>query len=402
MKRILFFLFLALAVTACERNDNRDDFILKYYGDVRENIATGIAAATDGYVISGRLTEVKRNGSNYITGSSDRIGLIRTLANGNLEWKKLYGGRLQGLASKVIVLPDGKIVCTGYVVDTVANTTDLFVLRTEAGGDEEIFSVIKKTGNQTGTDILKTPSGYIVLGTTDVQRSGTTLYNGNQAGKTDIMLTFLNDNLAETQSSDGKGYVGNDRGAALKEDPSGGFIVVGTTDYTPVGPSSNNIIIVKVNDVGSVTEPVVIGGGKEEFVSDFEVLPGGYLISGTIGPDNVKQVPFILRLTSDITAAPVFMKELENENSRKVSAMCRYRNNYFVFAGKEGSASLSKNLFFVTDAEGNPVPEWEMVSGSDAFQETSDVVSDINGFVIGVGRNATSINSLISLLKFRF
>lgn len=306
------------------------------------------------------------------------------------------------MASKVIVEPDGKIVATGYITDTVELETDLFVLRAGATGESEIFRIFKKPGNQTGNDILKTPNGYIVLGTTDVERSGTTQYNGNSEGNTDILLTFLNTSLNETEVTDGLGYVGNDLGSAIKEDPSGGYIVVGTTDYTPVGTPSNNIIIVKVNSVGSVTEPVVIGGIKDEYVADFEVLNNGYLIAGTIGKDNVKQIPFLLKLTSDINAAPVFLKELEAENSRTVKSISRYRNNYFVLAGKEGTASSSKVLFFVTDAEGNPVPGWEKVTGSDGVQAANDVLSDQSGCVVAVGENTFDVNSLICLIKFRF
>jgi hypothetical protein len=70
-----------------------------------------------------------------------------------------------------------------------------------------------------------------------------------------------------------------------------------------------------------------------------------------------------------------------------VNAMSRYRNNYFVLAGKKGYGSSSDMLVCAIDEEGNFV---------------DDVVSDTGGNIIAVGKNTYETNSMITLLKFKF
>ncbi len=81
-------LYLALVlISACER-DNEITEILKFYGDVRDDIGYSIAAGDDGYYICGQLTEVFRENGNHITGSEPKVGLVKTDFDGNLILEK--------------------------------------------------------------------------------------------------------------------------------------------------------------------------------------------------------------------------------------------------------------------------------------------------------------------------
>jgi hypothetical protein len=400
MKYKIIILFSLALITACERTRDTEE-ILKFYGDAKEDIGNSIAIADDGYIICGQLTEITRSPDKVILSSSKKIGIIKTGFDGNVIWKKFLGGKLQGSGSKIIVLENGSVVCTGQVIDTntVANETDIFVAKLNSDGSGDILKIFPSPGNQAGYDILQTDEGFIVLGTTDVLG---TIATGNIEGKKDILLIRIDNNLDQIEALPAIGFPGDDIGVAIKHDNGGGYIIAGTTDKSDPGQADNNIIIVKINADGSATEPAIIGGLDDEYAADIEVLDDGYIVAGTIGKETEEQSVYILKIPGNIYQPPIFSKPVESSESWSVKAMSRYKTNSFVLAGKVGTTTSSKMLIFIIDLEGNPVENKERITGSSGIQAAYDVVSDINGYIIAVGKNSYESNSMISLLKFRF
>ena len=398
--KLVIVISLAL-FTACERtSDNLD--ILKFYGDAREDIGNSVAIADDGYFICGQMTEITRSPDKIILSTSKKVAIIKTGFDGNVIWKKLLGGKLEGSGSKVIVLDNGSVVCTGQVVDTTKTNfeTNIFVAKLNSDGSGEIMKQDTAKGSQTGTDIIQTQEGFLVLGTTDVE--GPISTTGNVAGKKDILLMRLDNNLNSIEKIPAIGFPGDDIGIAVKHDKGGGYIIAGTTDKSDPGQANNNIIIVKINADGSATEPAIVGGLADEYAADIEVMDDGYLIAGTSGSETAEQSVFILKIPENIYQPPLFSKPVENSELWSVKAMSRYKTNSFVIAGKVGTLTSSRMLIFVIDFNGDPVAGKKMITGSSGIQAAYDVVSDTDGYVIAVGKNSYESNSMISLLKFRF
>jgi hypothetical protein len=409
MKRKILFLSALLFLTACEEENNEREF-LKFYGDAREDIGYSIAMADDGYLICGKLSIITRTPEEGIETDSSRLGIIKTGFDGNTIWKKSFGGRFEGIGSKVVVLDDGSIICTGYIVDpdpdnnpaTEKQETDIFVVKLNADGSGALEKRFVSLGNQAGCDILQTDEGFIILATTDVGQSDAES-SGNIEGKKDILLLRLNTNLEEIQTLPPIGFPGNDYGAAIKHDVGGGYIIVGTTDKPDPERANNNIFLWKINTNGSATEPVFIGSNDDEYAADIEVVSNGYLITGTVGAPGIKQSVYIAGIPSNIYSPPTFTKKIEQStDSWSVTAMSRYKSNYFVLAGKSGTASLSKMLIIAMDAEGNQLEGKEVITGSAGVQAAYDVISDNEGYIIAVGKDSHESNSMISLLKFKF
>jgi hypothetical protein len=395
---IITMLFL-ITLTACEK-DRDDNTFLKFYGDVKEDIGYSIATTNDGYLICGQMNIIARSEVEGIVGDSSRPGIIKTDFNGNVVWKKNFGGRLQGAGRKVIVLNDGSVVCTGYMIDAITLENDIFVAKLNSDGSGAVQHIFEADGNQTGYDILQTQEGFMILGTTDVE--GYIEATGNIKGKKDILLMRINNNLNQIAALPPLGYPGNDAGVAIKHDLGGGYIIAGTTDKSDPGQANNNIFLLRINTDGSATEPAIIGGTDDEYASDLEVLNDGYLVTGTIGTENVHQSVFISKISQNIYSSPLFIRKIDQSDSWSVNAMNRYKTNSFVLAGKVGSGSLSKMLMFVINAEGNLVEGDVLITGSTGIQAAYDIVSDNENYVIAVGENSYKSNTMISLIKFRF
>jgi hypothetical protein len=261
LRIIVIFLIL---FTSCEKISEQD-YTLKYYGDAYEDIGYSVTIVSDGYVIAGQMEDIQRK-DGFITSRNKNMGIIKTGWDGNVIWKVSVGGKNNDLGSKIYQLSDGSLICTGTYTDTTANSTpqkEIFVVKVSATGNISWQKTYGGTGNQTGIDIVKTPGGYMILGSTDVEAPYGSSSSGNIAGNTDIFLLKIQEN-GDSVESFAIGFPGNDLGKVIKPDQGGNFIVFGTTDQSDPGQDKSNMLLIKINAVGYSTQPVIIGGLDDE------------------------------------------------------------------------------------------------------------------------------------------
>ncbi|MGA1978395.1 MAG: hypothetical protein ABSG89_11140 [Bacteroidales bacterium] len=369
---------------------------MKFYGNVsgntEANIGYSVTIGSDCYYICGQVTD-----------TIQKPGIIKTNFGGNTIWEKTFGGSRKGYLSKIISLGDGSVISTGQVTDGTSGNTDILVVKINADGSGAVQNTFSGSGNMTGTDILQTSEGFLILGTTDAESiPPPTDSTGNPAGKKDILILRIDGNLNEIVQPVQTGFPGNDAGAAIKPDVGGGYIIAGTTDRYSAS-DKNDIILVKVNSDFSITDPAIIKDAEDDYVSDIEVVDDGYMIAGTIGSSGVTQSVFVTKMPFNIQLAPVFKQKISNAPaSWSVNAMCKYKTSSFLLAGQENTSSQNQMLIFVIDAGGNLIGSQEKIEGSSGTQVAYDVVSDSDNNIIVVGANIYQSNSLITLLKFRF
>jgi len=411
MKKTAFISFIFFVLFAsCEKNTDQP-YILKFYGDAYEDIGYSVTIVSDGYVIAGQFTDIKRK-DNIIDNllSNKNMAIIKVGWDGNVIWKVNTGGKYDDWGSKITQLADGSLICVGTFTDTTTATpvqTDVFVVKVSATGEIIWQKAYGGPGNQTGKDIIKTPDGFMVLGSTNVERQPLTDSTGNIEGNTDIFLLKINDNGDRVESF-ATGFPGNDLGSVIKIDNGGDFIVLGTTDRSDPGQDKNNLILVKINSVGYAVESKIIGGLKDEYAADMEVLEDGYFIAGTVIKDNGDGEVFVTKLKNDIYAIPYFSNTLtitdpgSAGNSAGVYAVTKYGNSSFLLAGYTGKGASTRFLVSEIDAEGNLVEGHQMIKGSKGSEVAYDVDSGDDEYIIAVGKNSYDVNSMITFLKFRF
>lgn len=387
---------------SCERTSDSEE-ILKYFGDAKEDIGYSVAIADDGYFICGQLTMITRSTENRITKTGRKMGLIKTGFDGNTIWEKTFGDTLTGSGSKAIILDDGSVLCTGQVTVNSTTLDDIIVVKINSDGSGVQEKIYETSGNQAATDILQTSEGFLLMGTTDVARTPLTDSTGNKAGKKDILILRLDEDLNPIGTIPGKGFPNDDYGAVIIPDGENGFVIAGTTDRSEESDQGgSNIFLLRINAFGSDIGKQIIGTTAGEYVSDIEPVDNGYLIAGTLNRETSAQTIFLIKVPKDISQTPVFTKTIGDTKMWSVNAMSRYRNNYYVLAGKKGYGSTSDMLVCAIDEEGNFVEGKEKSAETDGIQVFNDVVADTVGNVIAVGKNTYETNSMITLLKFKF
>jgi hypothetical protein len=397
---LLFFVFLA----SCTKSSDQS-YTLKFYGEDYEDIGYSVAITSDGYVIAGELTDITRSGG-LITASNKNMGIIKTGWGGNVTWKVSLGGKYDDHGTKIYQNTDGSLVCTGTFTDTTTLTpvqTDVFIVKVSASGEVQWQKKYGGSGNQTGTDIIKTSDGYMVMGSTDVADGST----GNIAGNTNIFMLKLSE-TGDSVESFTYGYPGNDVGTSLKADLGGGYVIFATTDEDNPGQDNDNLLLIRLNSNGNLTQSVIAGGAEDEYAADMEVLSDGYMLAYTILKTDGSQEIWVTKLKTNIYSAPYFTNKMTvtNPNSTDVSASVNaispYRTDSFLLAGQSGKGSTGKMLIFEIDANGNQVEGHQLIKGSTGLQVAYDVTSSDDEYIIAVGKDSYDVNSMITFLKFRF
>jgi hypothetical protein len=104
--------------------------------------------------------------SSFGAGSWD-IFLIKTDANGNIQWAKTYGGTYSDWALSVQQTSDGGYIVAGGTNTFGAGGSDIFLIKTDANGNRIWAKTYGGTGDDWARSVQQTSDGgYIVAGRT--------------------------------------------------------------------------------------------------------------------------------------------------------------------------------------------------------------------------------------------
>ncbi len=108
----------------------------KTYGGTGYDGASSVQQASDGgYILTGET-------SSFGAGLND-IFLIKTDANGNIQWTKTYGGIYWDLASSVQQTYDGGYIVASTTISFGAGSWDIFFVKTDANGNVGSCSIVQ-------------------------------------------------------------------------------------------------------------------------------------------------------------------------------------------------------------------------------------------------------------------
>jgi lantibiotic leader peptide-processing serine protease len=275
-----------------------DLYLIKTYPDGRIQWRKVINEI--GYELPIDMQETKDGGYILLTysynfqedGRYEYTNLIKMTQNGDIEWKKQFGGlnHIDGGAS-IVVTDDGYVMAG-------ASGLDAMLMKVNLAGNV----IWKKTYGGAASDsafvIKPTPDGGFIVG-------GQT-YSNPIGHKKDFYIFKVNhEGELEWENMYGKGDFIQEYITDIEVTSDGGYMVVGTeANMVYEGYSENeepNIYYAKINRNGEVAWEKVIGerGSYEEASSIIATKDGNFMIAGAVEKESMNKDVYILKFNEN-------------------------------------------------------------------------------------------------------
>jgi hypothetical protein len=168
------------------------------------------------------------------------VFLVKTDANGNVQWAKTYGGGHYDYAFSVQQTSDGEYIVAGLTWSFGASLSDVFLVKTDANGNVQWAKTYGGGHYDYAFSVQQTSDGgYIVAGYTE----------SFGAGYDDFFLikTDANGNIIWAKTYGG---IYGDYAFSVQQTSDGGYIVAGYTDS--FGAGWYDIFLIKTDADGNI------------------------------------------------------------------------------------------------------------------------------------------------------
>jgi uncharacterized delta-60 repeat protein len=346
----------------------------KTYGGASDDRAHSVRQTSDGgYIVAGRIMS-------FGAGDFD-IFLIKTDANGNVQWAKTYGGTSRDIAHSVQQTSDGGYIVAGYTESFGAGLRDIILIKTDANGN---FQWAKTYGGAHWEEARSvqqtTDGGYIVAGFT---RSFGPPWNGEFF----LIKTDANGNLEWAKTYGGLGW---DEASSVQQTSDGGYIVAGYT--RSFGPSWNGeFFLIKTDANGNFQWAKTYGGlGWDEASSVQQTSDYGYIMTGLTAAFGAGAYDFFL-IKTDADGSLEWAKAYGGTSYDWAFSVQQTSGGGYIVAGFTQSFGAGSADFFLIKTYANGNVQWAKTYGgasddrANSVQQTTDGGYIVAGFTASFG-----------------
>lgn len=214
-----------------------------------------------GYIITGYTTSSGAGGEDVV--------LVRTDPSGDAVWTKTIGGTGKDNGWAVRETDDGGYIVAGFTNSFGAGEMDVYLIRTDTGGDTLWTKTYGGEGEELGWDVQRTADGGFII-------AAQTASLGN--GEIDAYLIKTD---ADGKTEWAKTYGGEkvDRIFSVQQTPDGGYVAVGIT-YS-FGAGGRDAYLLKTDGSGEQEWFKTFGGPAYDVGHSVALSnDGGFIITG--------------------------------------------------------------------------------------------------------------------------
>jgi len=214
-----------------------------YGGPDLEEAYSLVETSDGGYALAGRT-------ESFGHGNKD-FWLIKTDAYGNMEWSRTYGGTNYDIAHSLVEVSDGGYAIAGGTESFGAGKADFWLIKTDANGNMEwnqTYGGPEPYGepeHERARSLVETSDGgYALAGITTAGNSTVHPFD------TDDIWVIKTDGSGKLEWNQTYGGTGDQGAYSLVESSDGGYVLAG---YSLVG-ANMNFLVIKTDEFGTIPE----------------------------------------------------------------------------------------------------------------------------------------------------
>lgn len=261
---------------------NGDTLWTREYGGAGSDCASSLDKTSDGGYIIGGYTD------SFGAGAND-LYLVRTDADGDTLWTRVYGGANQDECRVVRQTADGGYIAAGATSSFGSGGYDVYLVRTDASGDSLWFRAIGGGSADRAYSLDLTPDGgCIVAG-----------YTGSfGGGVSDVYLIRINAN-GDTLWTKTYGGLGHEGAYSVRQLFCGGYVIAGYTESCCAG--GYDLYVIRTDSGGDTLWTKALGGSRDDYGRSVEETSDcGYIVAGDItDPSVLKPNAYLIRIDSN-------------------------------------------------------------------------------------------------------
>ena len=331
----------------------------------------------------GRWVQQTTDGGYVIIGTANmgsyspmEILLFKTDSDGDVEWQRNFGGIDYGLFDDdsegrfVQQTDDGGFILTGYTYSTKNHTNDVWLIKTDANGNEEwnrtlgdsIYFQWNAGGDEEpmpyalydyGSSVQQTSDGGYIIGGWSTGwcfdsdwritcKSNVLLIKTDSRGDREWLKSFGESKAGEFH-----------RGHSVQITPDGGYIIAGER---AIGNEESNFWLIKTDSNGNQIWDKTYGNGGERGWSVQQTTDGGYIMTG----QTYSNLTDWWLLKTDSNGNEMWDK-IFGGSGQDYGGYCvqQTTDGGYVIIGQTGSYGGADVWLIKTDPEGNTVPYGE-------------------------------------------
>ncbi len=298
-----------------------------------------------------------------IAGGTSDAYLVRTNAQGELMWARMYGGDDNEYAIGAVQDEQGDFIVGGFTETFGAGIRDMFLFKVTEGGDTLWTRTFGGESIDAANDMKQTSDGGFIM-------TGYTFSYG--AGSSDVYVVRT-DSIGQVVWQKTFGGTLNDIGHSITETADGGFVIVGETESFGVG--NRDVYLLRLNADGLLQWSYAYGGSNYEAGNAVVIRENGDIaITGYTRGEGAGAEDFLLLLADD-QGTMKWARTYGGPEDETAKAIIATPDNGFLMTGYARSFSLGGlDVYLVrTDSMG--------ISGCDEAVEnfTTRVITSLEG-----------------------